>query len=165
MCWDWVTGHTAVHALAQRMLHLSSNISQVAICLTDDHYTFHFCQACIFSADAREALSDPHTPHPILNHHCHTFSNLCRLAEGVNGDVIAKQLHEKLPSGCSLLPEQVEYVVLRVAKSMLQVCFPMYLTSLACPPRQTMSHILSACMQTFSAAATAFFASHIQCFL
>ena len=50
-------------------------------------------------------------------------STLCRLAEGVNGNAIAQQLHEKLPNGCSLLPEQVEYVVLRIAKSMLQVWY------------------------------------------
>ena len=94
---------------------------------------FNMCRACIFSADVTplghplpRPLETP-APAPPSTIPIHS-SILCRLAEGVNGDAIATQLHEKLPNGCSLLPEQVEYVVLRIAKSMLQVCYLVYTT-------------------------------------
>ncbi|KAL3133986.1 hypothetical protein ABBQ32_008426 [Trebouxia sp. C0010 RCD-2024] len=45
---------------------------------------------------------------------------LMRLAEGAVGSALGKQLHRRLPSGVKLLPEQVEWVVLRCTKSMLQ---------------------------------------------
>ena len=51
------------------------------------------------------------------------FQRCCvfRLAAGVNGKLLCKQLHQKLPYGRSLLPQQVEWVVMRIAKSLLQV--------------------------------------------
>lgn len=47
----------------------------------------------------------------------------CRLADGVTGEALAKALHKALPDGRTLVPEQIEFVVLHFAKSMLQVAF------------------------------------------
>ena len=51
-----------------------------------------------------------------------TSAFCCRLAEGADAYTISERLHEKLSNGLRLTPGQVEYVVLRFAKSMLQVC-------------------------------------------
>ena len=91
------------------------------------HTPSNVCQTIIFSADADPPAhplpSPPPLPLTFTSTPHHILSIVCRLAEGVNDNVIAQQLHEKLPNGCSTLPEQVEYVVLRIAKSMLQVWY------------------------------------------
>ncbi|KAL3151484.1 hypothetical protein ABBQ38_012484 [Trebouxia sp. C0009 RCD-2024] len=45
---------------------------------------------------------------------------LMRLADGLDGKALAKALHKALPDGRTLVPEQIEFVVLHFAKSMLQ---------------------------------------------